>query len=193
MKENIERDLQPFIFSRMESPIGPLLLVGKAQQGIDILSQIVLPKEGIAADPQPEWVHHPGCYAEAARQLDEYFAAGRRVFDLPLAPAGTAFQHKVWAVLQQIGYGRVQTYGNIAMRLGKPRSARAIGQANGANPIPIIIPCHRVIAASRQLGGYSGGLEIKRRLLAVEGIKVNENGILPLGKADYGLNHKIRI
>ena len=103
-------------------------------------------------------------------QLAEYFAQERTRFELELAPVGTVFQLAVWAALRSIPYGAVCSYGDVARAIGSPRAARAVGQANGANPIPIVIPCHRVIAGDRTIGGFSGGLGIKRHLLGVEGI-----------------------
>jgi methylated-DNA-[protein]-cysteine S-methyltransferase len=105
----------------------------------------------------------------AAQQLTEYFAGQREKFTLDLAPDGTAFQRSVWAALLDIPYGQVVTYGELAKRIGQPKAARAVGAANGANPIPVLIPCHRVIAAGGELGGYTGGLQIKQSLLEIEG------------------------
>ena len=105
---------------------------------------------------------------QTARELEEYFAGARREFTVPLAPEGTEFQRKVWAALREIPYGATVTYGEIAARIGKPKAAVAVGQANGRNPIPIIIPCHRVVGAGGKLVGYTGGLHIKEALLAVE-------------------------
>jgi methylated-DNA-[protein]-cysteine S-methyltransferase len=105
-------------------------------------------------------------------QLREYLAGTRTRFDLALAPHGTPFQQLVWRGLTEIPYGTVCGYGDLARSIGKPGAARAVGQANGANPIPIIIPCHRVIAADGSIGGYSSGLPIKRRLLALETIEL---------------------
>jgi methylated-DNA-[protein]-cysteine S-methyltransferase len=101
-------------------------------------------------------------------QLTEYFRGKRRVFDLPLAPRGTPFQLAVWNELQRIAFGDTISYSELARRIGKPNAVRAVGAANGANPIPIIIPCHRVIGANGTLTGYGGGLHIKRALLALE-------------------------
>lgn len=108
----------------------------------------------------------------AEAQLREYFAGARRTFDLPLAPHGTAFQRRVWAALRTIPYGETRTYGELAAAIDSPNASRAVGMANHRNPIPIIIPCHRVIGANGTLTGYAGGLEIKRRLLALEGINI---------------------
>ena len=108
----------------------------------------------------------------AERELREYFAGERRGFDVPLHPSGTAFQTRVWNGLRAIPYGKTVTYGELARRIGQPNAARAVGMANHANPLPIIVPCHRVIGADGRLTGYAGGLEIKRKLLELEGIYV---------------------
>ena len=108
----------------------------------------------------------------AEAQLWEYFAGTRRTFDLPLAPHGTAFQRRVWAALRTIPYGETRTYGELAAAIDSPNASRAVGMANHRNPLPIVIPCHRVIGANGTLTGYAGGLEIKRRLLALEGINI---------------------
>lgn len=111
---------------------------------------------------------------EATRQLTEYFAGNRREFDLELRPQGTEFQQEVWQQLRRIPWGRTISYGELAKRLFVPGGARAVGAANGRNPIPVIVPCHRVIAADGSLGGYSGGLERKRFLLQLEGAQTPE-------------------
>jgi len=105
----------------------------------------------------------------ARRQLDEYFACTRTSFDLPLDAEGTAFERRVWDLLRAIPYGTTTSYGELARRLGEPKDARAVGAANGKNPIPIIVPCHRVIGANGDLTGFGGGLERKRWLLEHEG------------------------
>lgn len=104
----------------------------------------------------------------ARTEIEEYFAGRRREFDLPLAPHGTPFQQRVWQALRAIPYGSTCTYGELAAAVGNPRASRAVGMANHRNPLPILIPCHRVIGASGALTGYGGGLEWKRRLLAIE-------------------------
>jgi methylated-DNA-[protein]-cysteine S-methyltransferase len=110
---------------------------------------------------------------DAAAQLGEYFAGKRREFDLDLAPVGTDFQLRVWQALSEIPYGAVRNYGDIARAIGQRGAARAVGQAVGGNPLPIVIPCHRVIASDGTIGGYSGGLSIKHRLLAIENIELD--------------------
>lgn len=105
---------------------------------------------------------------QAARQLEEYFAGRRKVFDLPLNPQGTPFQQKVWRALCAVPYGQTASYGRIAAAVGSPKACRAVGMANHANPIAIFIPCHRIIGSDGSLTGYGGGLDIKRALLALE-------------------------
>ncbi len=109
---------------------------------------------------------------EVRLQLHEYFAGRRQRFDLPIAPHGTPFQRRVWRALRGIEFGTVRSYGDVARDIGQPGAARAIGQANGRNPLPIVIPCHRVIASDGSIGGYTGGLAVKHRLLALEGIEL---------------------
>ena len=108
--------------------------------------------------------------ARGRAELLEYLAGGRRAFDLPLAPRGTPFQRKVWAALADIPYGQSVTYGELARRVGCPKGSRAVGQANHRNPLPILLPCHRVVGANGTLTGYGGGLELKEWLLRLEGI-----------------------
>ena len=107
--------------------------------------------------------------AEAVRQLRAYFAGELRIFTLPLDPAGTDFQRRVWRELEKIPFGEVRSYSQVAEAIGAPRAVRAVGAANGANPLPIVVPCHRVIGASGRLVGYGGGLPLKKRLLELEG------------------------
>jgi methylated-DNA-[protein]-cysteine S-methyltransferase len=109
-----------------------------------------------------------GIAAEAARQLDAYLAGERAGFDLPLRPAGTPFEQDVWRALGEIPYGETWSYGQLAAHIGRPGSARAVGRANGRNPLWVVVPCHRVIGAGGALTGYAGGLELKRRLLELE-------------------------
>jgi methylated-DNA-[protein]-cysteine S-methyltransferase len=115
-------------------------------------------------DPPPE-----GVIGETVRQLDEYFAGTRREFELDLAPRGTAFQLAVWDALLTIPYGATASYGDIARSVGRPNAVRAVGQANGRNPLAIVVPCHRVIGSDHSLTGYGGGIERKRYLLGLEG------------------------
>ncbi|MGH8148453.1 MAG: methylated-DNA--[protein]-cysteine S-methyltransferase [Steroidobacteraceae bacterium] len=148
----------------IESPVGTLLLAGDGRS----LRHVHFQVERRARRPDREWVHDPRPFAAAVSELDEYFAGRRRDFDLPLAPEGTEFQRTVWRALGRIPYGETVSYGELARRIGSPRASRAVGLANGANPIPIIVPCHRVIGADGSLTGFGGGLEIKGKLLALE-------------------------
>lgn len=119
--------------------------------------------------PASDWRRDRGGLKRLKAQLAEYFGGERRAFDLPLDPQGTAFQREVWDALTAIPYGETRTYGALAEAIGRPGSARAVGAANGQNPISIIIPCHRVIGSTGSLTGYAGGIDIKRRLLNLEG------------------------
>jgi methylated-DNA-[protein]-cysteine S-methyltransferase len=135
----------------------------------------------VARDGRLERIAFPGTHAErlpaddtptlqrAAKQLQEYFAGQRRVFDLPLAAAGTAFQEAVWAALAAIPFGETRSYAELARALDRPRAVRAVGAANGRNPLPVVVPCHRVIGADGSLTGYAGGVGRKRWLLELEG------------------------
>ncbi|HES58506.1 MAG TPA: methylated-DNA--[protein]-cysteine S-methyltransferase [Firmicutes bacterium] len=118
---------------------------------------------------RPDSSHAGARVAAVARQLEEYFSGERRRFDLELAPQGTPFQQAVWREVSRIPYGETTTYGELAGRLGSPGAVRAVGAANGANPLWIVIPCHRVIGADGTLTGYAAGIAVKRRLLELEG------------------------
>ena len=144
----------------VESPIGPLLIT--AEDGA--LTRLYMSPFHLDS----AWARDPGVLAEPARQLAEYFAGERTEFELLLRPAGTDFQRAVWDLLLGIPYGRTTSYGALALELGDPRKVRAVGLANGRNPISIVVPCHRVIGADGSLVGYGGGLERKRVLLAHE-------------------------
>jgi methylated-DNA-[protein]-cysteine S-methyltransferase len=120
--------------------------------------------------PVPRLISRPTpLLEEGRRQLLEYLAGERQIFDLPLAPAGTPFQRAVWQALQTIPYGQTRSYGDIARQIGRPKAFRAVGMANHENPIPIFIPCHRVVGSDGSLTGYAGGLELKKALLGLEG------------------------
>ncbi|ANH38905.1 Methylated-DNA--protein-cysteine methyltransferase [Nocardioides dokdonensis FR1436] len=153
------------MWTETESPIGPLRLVERD----GALSAIEFsPYREEACPTQERQDDHP-LLLETARQLAAYFAGERRDFDLPLAPVGSDFQQRVWAQLQEIGFGETASYGQVALRLGMTNAAsRAVGLANGRNPIPVVIPCHRVIGANGTLTGYAGGLERKQLLLSLE-------------------------
>lgn len=147
------------------TPIGPLLLAGDG----DALRLVHFQSGPRPMRPPPAWVAKSAPFQAALRQLAEYFAGRRRVFDLPLAAVGTEFQRSVWRVLVTIPYGVTISYAELARRVGNARASRAVGLANGANPLPIVVPCHRVIGSDGSLTGFGGGLEMKRRLLTLEG------------------------
>ncbi|SRR5258708_11374537 len=151
-------------YTQIPSPIGPLLLVGDDSG----LCQLVFSENGRSAPPTPDWKQDAAALDEPVRQLHAYFAGELETFDLPLAPDGTQFQQRVWNELSKIPYGQTISYGELARRIGNPSASRAVGLANGSNPIPIVIPCHRVIGSNGKLTGYGGGLPIKEKLLALE-------------------------
>lgn len=143
----------------METPIGPLVLAGDR----DALQAI-----RFHGSADPAWIVDRAPFRSVIDQLRAYFAAELTTFSVPLAPSGTDFQMRVWEELQTIPYGQTATYREIAERVGKPAAVRAVGAANGANPIPIIVPCHRVIGSNGKLTGFGGGLPMKERLLQLE-------------------------
>ena len=147
----------------MDTPVGHLVLESDG----DVLIGIWLPSQ--ATTTRGDGHDAPPVLKDTATQLEEYFAGERTGFDVPMELDGTAFQKEVWRELTRIPYGETISYGELARRVGRPKGPRAVGQANGRNPIPIIVPCHRVLA-SNGIGGYGGGLTIKRALLAVEGV-----------------------
>lgn len=151
-------------FTRIPSILGSLLLVsdGEALTGLYMDDHTYGPSVG------PAWIESERQFRPAREQLDAYFAGSLTQFDIPIAPRGTAFQEAVWKALLAIPYGTTATYAEIARRLGKPAAVRAVGAANGRNPISIVIPCHRVVGSGGSLVGYAGGLDRKRRLLDLE-------------------------
>jgi methylated-DNA-[protein]-cysteine S-methyltransferase len=146
----------PTHYAEIETPLGRL--VATREDGA--LGGLYFDRE-----PAPDWAHDPAGFSELERQLAEYFAGERTHFELPLAPRGTAFERRVWHELEQIPCGHTRSYGEIARALGMPHAARAVGRANGRNPISILIPCHRVVGCDGSLVGYAGGTERKRWLL----------------------------
>jgi methylated-DNA-[protein]-cysteine S-methyltransferase len=148
------------VFARIGSPVGQILLSGDGEA----LSGLHLGE----ARPAAGAIEAPDAFAVAEAQLSEYFASERTAFDLPLDPIGTPFQLEVWRAVRGVGYGETTTYGELADRIDRPGAARAVGAANGANPLAIVIPCHRLVGANGDLTGYSGGLEGKRWLLELE-------------------------
>ncbi len=160
-----KRISQPFWRTQLETPIGPVGLTATA----DGLAEIWLGGYGSSA-PMGSGGRDPAGVLDRARaQFEEYFAGTRMTFDLPLAPMGTAFELRVWALLREIPPGRTVSYGDLARKLGDPRAVRAVGRANGQNPLPIVVPCHRVIGADGSLVGFGGGIARKRWLLEHEG------------------------
>jgi methylated-DNA-[protein]-cysteine S-methyltransferase len=154
-------------FCHLESPIGRLLLTSDGAALTGLYMEPSRSVQSIDGWTQDESI---APLAESVRQLNQYFEGIRREFDLPLRMAGTAFQQRVWRELTEIPYGTTWSYGELAKRIGKPSASRAVGLANGRNPISILVPCHRVIGADGSLTGYGGGLERKRWLLAHEGL-----------------------
>lgn len=155
-----------------EGPMGRRIAVAAGEAIVRIATELDEP--GLEADLARRFAvaakadgGHP-LVRLAIEQLAEYFAGRRREFHLPLAPAGTAFQMRVWQALRAIPYGETRSYGELARAIGSPRAARAVGAANGANPIAIVVPCHRVIQSDGRLGGYGGGRELKQFLLDLE-------------------------
>ncbi|MGI9272756.1 MAG: methylated-DNA--[protein]-cysteine S-methyltransferase [Woeseiaceae bacterium] len=148
----------------LTTPIGDLLLAGDD----DALSLVGFPEGAMRYDPEPDWIYNEKPFADARAQLTEYFAGDRKEFDLRLSLTGTEFQLLVLEELKRIPYGATTSYGDIAQRIGRPKAVRAVGAANGRNPIPIIVPCHRVIGSSGDLTGFGGGLGAKEALLRLE-------------------------
>ncbi len=151
------------IYCYADSPAGKLLLTGSAT-----LESLHFSIGKTRIEPQKGWTKDPNQFADARKQLDEYFKGERQQFDLELDPKGTDFQKQVWKELVKIPYGTTLSYGELAQRIGNPKASRAVGLANGKNPISIIIPCHRVIGASGSLTGFGGGIEVKQYLLDLE-------------------------
>ncbi len=155
---------------RIESPLGRLVLVGDGE----CLTEILFSTGRHARDPDPAWREARDAFVEAAEQLSAYFAGDLHRFDLTLTPKGTPFRQRAWAALREIPFGRVMTYAQLAAAIDKPRAVRAVGAANGANPIPIVIPCHRLLGSNRDLTDFGGGLAAKAALLRLEGHNVEE-------------------
>jgi methylated-DNA-[protein]-cysteine S-methyltransferase len=173
------------LFTSIDSPLGPMLLTGDRQflTGLYLQGQKYYPPIG------PDWIEDPTAepFTSTRIQLDEYFAGDRHCFDLPLAPIGTDFQHQVWQLLSHIPYGQTRSYCDLAQELGLPGGARAVGAANGRNPLSIVVPCHRVIAAGGGLTGYAGGLDRKQWLLNHEREFRPEGAIESQGQLQFQL------
>ena len=154
-------------YTYLDSPLGKLLLTSDGES----LTGIYFPCHQDRHKLRAGWRRDDACFDDARRQLRAYFAGKLRNFDLPLRMNGTPFERRVWNALVKIPHGTTVSYRDIAQRIGQPTACRAVGLANGRNPIPIIVPCHRVIGADGSLTGYGGGLETKRWLLALEGVE----------------------
>ena len=161
-KKHLQRDAVSYCV--MPSPVGRILLAGNAR----VLTHLSFQDGRHPTVPDPRWTYSEKPFQRPMRQLKEYFSGKRKTFTITLAPQGTPFQQRVWQTLQSIPYGRTLSYGEIAKAIGQPKAARAVGAANGQNPISIIVPCHRVIGSNGKLVGYGGGLSIKETLLAHE-------------------------
>lgn len=148
----------------LNTPVGELLLAGEEKA----LCLIGFPEGSMRREPEADWIYAEKPFTDVMQQLGDYFAGKRRSFDLKLSPGGTEFQRSVLDELQRIPYGLTASYGEIAERIGRPKASRAVGAANGRNPIPIIIPCHRVIGSDGSMTGFGGGIPMKKALLALE-------------------------
>jgi len=146
------------------TPIGDLLLAGED----DALHLIGFPEGSMRREPEADWIYSDKPFIEACKQLAAYFAGDRQSFDIALKPNGTEFQLQVLNELQKIPYGTTVSYGEIAKRIGRPKAVRAVGAANGRNPLPIMIPCHRVIGSTGDMTGFGGGIPTKEALLRLE-------------------------
>lgn len=151
----------PLNYIVLPSPIGPLRVLSDGRALVRVEFAGRHGEDGVEA--------RDTVLDQAERELREYFDGGRRAFDVPVATEGTLFQQQVWEALRGIPYGELRSYRDVAVAIGKPAAVRAVGAANGRNPVPIIVPCHRVIGSNGTLTGFGGGLETKRRLLALEG------------------------
>jgi methylated-DNA-[protein]-cysteine S-methyltransferase len=151
-------------YTCINTQLGPLM-IAESENGIVCIS---FQNGTSAVKPNPDWEYREGLENETTRQLRDYFEGKRQTFDLPLDLQGTPFQKEVWQALLDIPYGETRTYADQALAIGRPKAVRAVGAANGKNPVPIVVPCHRVIGSDGSLTGYAGGIEIKRALLALE-------------------------
>jgi methylated-DNA-[protein]-cysteine S-methyltransferase len=167
---HLARESSPTLsYTTFDSPVGPLLLAG-TDRALHFLS---FASSRHAVRPRPAWKQSSASFKETVRQLKAYFARELKKFDLPLTLEGSEFQLEVWKNLQLIPFGETISYGELARRIGKPDAARAVGLANGQNPIAIIVPCHRVIGSDGSLTGFGGGLPIKEKLLRLEASQVS--------------------
>ncbi len=155
---------QKIAYCYVQTPIGKLLLAGN-QDGLQLID---FQNKSLTGLPLKHWQRDDECFANITIQLHDYFRGELTKFDVTLNLIGTPFRQKVWQALLEIPYGETQSYEDIALKIGNPKASRAVGLANGSNPVPIIVPCHRVIGKNKSLVGYGGGLEIKKFLLNLE-------------------------
>ena len=172
-------------YSHIDSPVGPLT-IAMSQAGLALLAfgRELPPKLG---GQRIEWRESPAATADVRQQLDEYFAGKRRDFTMPLDLRGTDFQKQCWEQLLRIPYGQTKSYADIARAVGRPNAYRAVGQSNHHNPVAIIVPCHRVLAAGTELGGYGGGLPTKAFLLRLEGAEFHDDQSATPAGAEFHL------
>jgi methylated-DNA-[protein]-cysteine S-methyltransferase len=154
-----------FEYTYIDSPVGKLLLAGENE----VIHYLSFPSGKMHFQPKLGWQYNPATLSQARQQIAAYFAGQLKQFDLAIAPNGSVFQMQVLDALQQIPFGEMRSYKDIAHTIGRPQSMRAVGAANGRNPIPLIIPCHRVIGANGSLTGFGGGVDTKAFLLRLEG------------------------
>lgn len=170
MKKRSAAESADLVRTLYSSPVGRLTLIANPRALVAILWENDRPERvtALRGGPRIESDRNHPILRETARQLDEYFAGKRTAFDLPIDPKGTEFQKKAWNALRRIPFGETRSYGDQARRIGSPKACRAVGAANGRNPISIVIPCHRVIGANGSLTGFAGGESVKRALLDLE-------------------------
>jgi methylated-DNA-[protein]-cysteine S-methyltransferase len=167
-------------YTLLDSPVGTLLIAGNCAA----LRLVNFPTGVQALTPEPTWIPDDSMFADATLQLREYFSGNRTEFTTPIEMDGTDFQIEVWTALRNVPFGKTISYGQLACEIGRPNASRAVGAANHANPLPIIIPCHRVIGADKSLTGFGGGLETKVKLLDFE----NPNGFRSSAQPDLFLS-----
>ncbi len=153
-------------YTRYQSSIAPIILAGDEDGLSRVYFDVPEAKEKLKIPP--EWTENESFFADIIKQLDEYFAGKRKKFDVKLNLKGTEYQKKIWALLAEIPYGQTMTYSEVAQKSGNAKAARAVGGANGKNPVPVIIPCHRVVGAKNNLTGFAFGVDIKEKLIKLE-------------------------
>lgn len=161
-------------YCHYKAPIGDLLLVEENGK----LEQLLFPNQHEGKPIHPDWIEDKNRLTDVIRQLDAYFAGDLKAFSIQMNLIGTDFQKQVWTALSQIPYGTFTNYGQLAEEIGNPKASRAVGLANGKNPIPVIIPCHRVIGKNKTLTGFGGGLDIKEQLLELEGLNIKKGRLV---------------